>query len=157
MPSKTTLLRQHKQILSNMSTLQRQAACTQFQSVSYVSGRRCPQCFVILGSGSLPEALVPLVKAQLLAFLIYTTPALLQQQLQGAGQAPEKAQEGSGEDAVSELGQKLPGPCPVLRRLISFDPSNNAQPTVSRCCCPKCFHSSQAGVVCCSFTGCTCC
>ena len=75
---------------------------------------------------------MPLVKAQLLAFLIYTTPALLQQQLQGAGQAPEKAQEGSGEDAVSELGQKLPRPCPVLRRLISFDPGNNAQPTVYR-------------------------
>ena len=65
---------------------------------------------------------MPLVKAQLLAFLVYTTPALLQQQLQGAGQAPEKAQEGPGEGPASELGQKLPGPCPVLRRLISFDP-----------------------------------
>ncbi|KAL3136710.1 hypothetical protein ABBQ38_005943 [Trebouxia sp. C0009 RCD-2024] len=74
------------------------------------------------GSGGLPEALVPLVKAQLFAFLIYTTPALLQQQLQGAGQAPGQAQEAPEEDQVSDLEQKLPGPCPVLRRLITFDP-----------------------------------
>ena len=75
----------------------------------------------MLGSGSLPEALVPLVKAQLLAWLLYTTPPLLQQQLQGAGQAPEQAQEGQEEDQDTELRQKLPGPCPVLRRLITFD------------------------------------
>ena len=70
---------------------------------------------------------MPLVKAQLLAFLIYTTPALLQQQLQGAGQGPEKAQEGPAEDQTSELGHKLPGPCPVLRRLITFDPGKALQ------------------------------
>ena len=84
--------------------------------------QKMPTKFVIVGSGSLAEALVPIVKAQLLAFLIYTTPALLQQQLQGAGQAPKKAQEDPAQDPGSELGQKLPGPCPVLRRLISFDP-----------------------------------
>ena len=65
---------------------------------------------------------MPLVKAQLFAFLIYTTPTLLQHQLQGAGQAPGQAQEGPEEDQVSDLEQKLPGPCPVLRRLITFDP-----------------------------------
>lgn len=79
-------------------------------------------CWIHTGSGSLPEALVPLVKAQLFAFLIYTTPALLQQQLQGAGQAPGQAQEGPEEDQVSDLEEKLPGPCHVLRRLVTFDP-----------------------------------
>lgn len=67
---------------------------------------------------------MPLVKAQLFAFLIYTTPALLQQQLQGAGQAPGPTQEAPEDDQVSDLEQKLPGPCPVLRRLITFDPGN---------------------------------
>ena len=110
-------------------------------------GRRCPHCFAILGSGSLAEALVPLVKAQLLAFLIYTTPALLQQQLQGAGQTPEKVQEGTAEDHTAELGQKLPRPCPVLRRLITFDPGKTLSRVFS-CFCSSCLHSSQPGMGC---------
>ncbi len=75
------------------------------------------------GSGGLPEAMIPVVKAQLLAFLIYTTPPMLQQQLQGVGQGS-----GQPEDAIEEeqkeadLAQMLPGPCPVLRRLVAFDP-----------------------------------
>ena len=64
--------------------------------------------------------MIPMVKAQLLAFLIYTTPALLQQQLQGVGQAEE---EGSDDrQPKPDLEMMLPGPCPVLRRLVAFDP-----------------------------------
>ena len=79
----------------------------------------------VSGSGSLPEALAPLVKAQLLAFLIYTTPALLQEQLQGAGQAPGQAQDGPDHQHASDIAKALPGSCPVLRRLASFDPGKS--------------------------------
>ena len=84
--------------------------------------------------------LVPIVKAQLLAFLIYTTPALLQQQLQGAGQAPGQAQEGQEEEELSDLAQKLPGPCPVLRFLIAFDPS---KASAHNGFWPSCLHASK--------------
>ena len=67
--------------------------------------------------------MIPVVKVQLLAFLVYTTPAMLQQQLQGVGQGsgqPEGASE--EEQKGADLAQMLPGPCPVLRRLVAFDP-----------------------------------
>lgn len=114
-------------------------------SVLVFCGTKRLLCFAMLGSGSLPEALVALVKAQLLAWLLYTTKPLLQHQLQGAGQAPEQAQEGQEEDQESELRQKLPGPCPVLRCLITFDAGKASLPTVSIWL--NCMHSSPAGLV----------
>ncbi|KAA6422788.1 MAG: hypothetical protein FRX49_07323 [Trebouxia sp. A1-2] len=75
------------------------------------------------GSGGLPEAMIPVVKAQLLAFLIYTTPPMLQQQLQGVGQGSGQPTDASGEERKEpDVAQMLPGPCPVLRRLVAFDP-----------------------------------
>ncbi len=75
------------------------------------------------GSGGLPEAMIPVVKAQLLAFLIYTTPPMLQQQLQGVGQGSGQPEDASEEEQKEpDLAQMLPGPCPVLRRLVAFDP-----------------------------------
>ena len=75
------------------------------------------------GSGGLPEAMIPVVKAQLLAFLIYTTPPMLQQQLQAVGQGSGQPEEASEEEQKEpDLAHMLPGPCPVLRRLVAFDP-----------------------------------
>ncbi|KAL0018560.1 hypothetical protein WJX77_004866 [Trebouxia sp. C0004] len=75
------------------------------------------------GSGGLPEAMIPEVKAQLLAFLIYTSPPMLQQQLQGVGQGSGQPEDASEEvQKEHDLAQMLPGPCPVLRRLVAFDP-----------------------------------
>ena len=72
---------------------------------------------------------MPLVKAQLLAFLVYTTPALLQRHLQGLGQpsppgAPGDPTNQAAADAQQhqpDLEQLLPGPCPALKRLVAFD------------------------------------
>ena len=118
----------------------------------------------ISGSGSLPEALAPLVKAQLLAFLIYTTPALLQDQLQGAGQAPGQTQDGPDQQQPSDFAKALPGPCPVLRRLVSFDPSKplltlpsmwaNSQPAIQLGVFCKCSCQNFDSVACAAF--CTC-
>ena len=67
--------------------------------------------------------MIPVVKAQLLAFLIYTTPPMLQQQLQAVGQGSWQPEEASEEEQKEpDLAQMLPGPCPVLRRLVAFDP-----------------------------------
>lgn len=67
--------------------------------------------------------MIPVVKAQLLAFLIYTTPPMLQQQLQGVGQGSGQPTDASGEERKEpDVAQMLPGPCPVLRRLVAFDP-----------------------------------
>ncbi|KAL0048183.1 hypothetical protein WJX82_009442 [Trebouxia sp. C0006] len=75
------------------------------------------------GSGGLPEAMITVVKAQLLAFLIYTTPQMLQQQIQGVGQGSGQPEDASEEEQKEgDLAQMLPGPCPVLRRLVAFDP-----------------------------------
>lgn len=72
------------------------------------------------GSGQLSEMLTPMVKAQLLAFLIYTTPATLQLQLQGMGPEENLQQDDEAKVAPS-LEQILPEPCPVLHHLVSFD------------------------------------
>ncbi len=77
------------------------------------------------GSGALPDAMIPVVKAQLLAFLIYTTPVLLQQQLQGVGQDQAQVKEGTEAEQKKPDLERLPGPCPVLRRLVTFDPGMN--------------------------------
>ena len=68
------------------------------------------------------------MKAQLLAFLVYTTPALLQRHLQGLGQpnppgAPGDSTTQAEADAQQQpdLEQRLPGPCSALKRLVAFD------------------------------------
>ena len=80
-----------------------------------------PRMCVVTGSGELAEVLVPLVKAQLLAFLIYSTPASLQRHLQGMGpdnDLSDRQYEGQQQASLEEL---LPQPCPVLHHLVSFD------------------------------------
>ena len=95
------------------------------------------------GSGALPEAMVPVVKAQMLAFIIYTTPSMVQQQVQGVGQAQAQAEDGSeAERCEPDLEHMLPGPCPVLRRLVTFDPGwspHHPSPT-GNTCCSHCAH-----------------
>lgn len=90
------------------------------------------------GSGVLPEAMVPVVKAQMLAFIIYTTPGMVQQQIQGVGQAQGQAENGSeAEQGEPDLEHVLPGPCPVLRRLVTFDPGGTPHHPVlcgNTCC-----------------------
>ena len=62
----------------------------------------------------------PIVKAQLLAFLVYTTPSSLQHQLQGMG--PDSPLKTAGEEEQqASLEELLPEPCPVLQQLVSFD------------------------------------
>ena len=86
------------------------------------------------GNGGLPEAMIPVVKAQLLAFLIYTTPPMLQQQLQAVGQGAGQPEEASEEEQKEpDLAQMLPGPCPVLRRLVAFDPGQTMPMPILPC------------------------
>lgn len=93
------------------------------------------------GSGVLPEAMVPVVKAQMLAFIIYTTPGMVQQQIQGVGQG--QAVDGSeAEQGEPDLEHMLPGPCPVLRRLVTFDPGGTPHHPFStgNTCYSRCGH-----------------
>lgn len=63
-----------------------------------------------------------MVKAQLLAFLVYTTPASLQQQLQGMGPEDSTREGEAGqEQGRPSLEEMLPEPCPVLHHLVNFD------------------------------------
>ena len=64
---------------------------------------------------------MPVVKAQLLAFLVYTTPASLQLQLQGMGPVEQLAEDSEEELSSVSLEEMLPEPHPVLHRLVSFD------------------------------------
>lgn len=62
-----------------------------------------------------------MVKAQLLAFLVYTTPASLQLQLQGMGPVEQLAEDSEAELSRANLEEMLSEPHPVLHRLVSFD------------------------------------
>ena len=73
-------------------------------------------CFCVsAGIGLHDPGQAPMVRAQLLGWLLFTTPSLLLQQLGAFGAAD------ADQLPLDQLQQLLPGPYAVLRYLAAFD------------------------------------